>query len=154
MEFLNDRRNFYNEHVQDLEIAHKSKMAQLENDFQEQKLQLDKNLQALEESQKTELVQKLEADTVEYHSVLKQSQSVLIENIVKVVKRHLTRTVFESGQQRAELAKDELEPLLKNYFNQSTKIDSKPWHQWRPWMYATCTSLVVMTGLIAKIIFF
>ncbi len=154
MEFLNERRNFYHLHVQDLEHTHKAKMGQLEKEYQDQKADWDKNFHELEENQKAELDRKLEAYTVEYHAILKESQNVLMDDVVKVVKRHLTRTVFESGQQRAELAKDELEPLMKNYFNQSVRLATRPWHNWKPWMWATSASWVVITGLVVKILWF
>jgi chromosome segregation ATPase len=154
LHFLNERKDFYNKHVQDLEYTHKVKMGELEHEHENEKLRWDLSFKAFEEEKKFELEAKLEEQTVKYHAILKEKQSELMDDMVKVIKRHLTRTVFESGQQRAELAQEELEPILRNYFNQTTALQIKPWKQWKPWMWSTVVCATTVLGLIIKIKFF
>ncbi len=154
LHFLNERKDFYNKHVQDLEYIHKVKMGQLELEHENEKINWDSSFKAFEEEKKVELEAKLEEHTVKYHAHLKETQSEVMDDMVKVIKRHLTRTVFESGQQRAELAEEELGPILRNYFNQSATLQHKPWKQWKPWMWSTVVSATTVVALIIKMKFF
>ena len=154
MSVLTERRQFYHQHVQDLEYAHKVKLAQLEKEYNDQKAEWDENFHHLEESQRASLEAKLEEQTVKYHSLLRDTQYALLSDMTKTVKRLFSKTAFESGQLRAEAAAEELEPMLKNYFNQTVNLHGKVWHNWRYWMYAMSGSGVVIAGLVAKIIWF
>ncbi len=149
--FFYERREYYAQEVKTLELFHEDQIEVLKTGLDQQKASWNNEFQEFVETKKMELEAQLEAKTVAHNRVLQENQNILMDDVLSLVKRHLTRTVFESGQVKSEMARDELEPVLANYFNNTLKRELKPWQKWKNWMAATAVCSTIIFGLCLKI---
>lgn len=151
--FFNERREFYSKEVKHLESFHKAEIEVLQTSFEQQKETWNQEFNTYMEARKADLENLLMDKTTAHHATLQVNQDLLLEEIFGVVKKRLARTNFESAQVKAELAKDELEPILQNFFSKTMNTKIKPWHKWQPWMWSTVGCATIILGLCLKIYF-
>ena len=142
-QFLNEKRTFYSQELKSLEENHHKRMVNLEGAFKNKSCAFSMEFEA---HQKT-IKESSELTIAQYQTAqmekLKDSQSKIVDDVMEVVKKHLSKAVFESEDVKADQARTEIAQFLGIYFTQvkSTGISKEFWK------WSSLSSCLAMAGL-------
>ena len=148
-QFLNEKRAFYTQELKSLEDHHAKRMTNLDEAFKNKNLAFTMEFEQHQKVAKEELEITMNSLKSTYFENIKMSQAKVLEDIVTVVKKHLSKTAFESEEVKSDQARIEIGEFLEVYFSDGKK-SFLPKNFWK---WSTLTSVAVVAGLCFKIWF-
>jgi chromosome segregation ATPase len=149
LQFLNEKRAFYSQELKALEENHTKRMHNLDETFKNKTLAFTMEFDLHQKTAKAEMEQSMVKLLASQMENIKSAQEKVLEDMVGVVKKHLSKTAFESEEVKADQARIEISEFLESYLNQGKKsFFSKHF-----WKWSTLTSVAVTVGLCFKIWF-
>jgi hypothetical protein len=123
--FYQEKKEFYVRELQALEDSQKSKMAQFSAELEAKKLQWSEEFKNYTQEREKELKQKFELMEQEDLDDIRKRKNDLCLAVNEIVKKQLTREGFIAQNQKEEDAKKEVEGLFDRFFGKTNR-----WKLW------------------------